>query len=757
MTAKIEMILATDLDGTFLSPDADVATSDLYKTIKDNREQVILIYVTGRGFESILSLLDDASLPSPDYIIADVGATVLKREGNAFVPVMPLQNDIANKWPGRELLLSRTSTIPGLVLQEVPQERRCSFFYENTAVFVEVNKISRDLGLAVLTSADKYLDFLPLGISKGNSLKLLLRAEGLAEDKVLVAGDTLNDLSLMQTGYRGVVVGNAEPALKEQVVLQKMPGSSIHEIYLADEFGPSGILEAIHHHGFYKNFTASAELAAPVYGSADLVIVYHRQPFDEVKKGKHYVRQQPKSPNGILPTLLGFFASGKKGAWVAWSQQESRDPQEFDVDVPVDTDLYPNLIASRVALTAYDVNIFYKQFSKEAFWPIIFSFPERATFIEEHWQHFCEVNRLFAERTAAVAAHGATIWIHDYNLWMTPAYLRDLRPDLKIGFFHHTAFPGADIFNILPWRGQIVASLLKCDYVGFHVPRYVENFIDVVRSNVSTQILESEFCAPTYLTHGCALGVEEMTRKIQTPYGIVRVGAHPVGIDNEKIKAIVDDPITQKLTTSLINEAQGRKIILSVERLDYVKGPIEKMLAYELFLEKHPEWHDKVVMLNLVTPAAPGMEIYKKTREKLDQVVGRINGRFSKMGWTPVRYFYRPLPFAELVAFYVASDMAWITPLRDGLNLVCKEYVSAKAASNTAGVLILSEFAGAAVELKGALLTNPYYESSMIQTLLTALQLNDREIEFRMNALVQRVREYDVNAWGDDFLKFKDD
>jgi trehalose-6-phosphate synthase len=207
----------------------------------------------------------------------------------------------------------------------------------------------------------------------------------------------------------------------------------------------------------------------------------------------------------------------------------------------------------------------------------------------------------------------------------------------------------------------------------------------------------------------------------------------------------------------LLAEAQGRKIILSVERLDYVKGPIEKMLAYEQFLEKNPQWHDKVVMLNLVTPAAPGMEIYKKTRDKLDQVVGRINGRFSKMGWTPVRYFYRPLPFAELVAFYVAADMAWITPLRDGLNLVCKEYVSAKAASNTAGVLILSEFAGAAVELKGALLTNPYYESSMIQSLLTALQLNEREIEFRMNALVQRVREYDVNAWGDDFLKFKDD
>lgn len=355
-----------------------------------------------------------------------------------------------------------------------------------------------------------------------------------------------------------------------------------------------------------------------------------------------------------------------------------------------------------------------------------------------------------------MAALGATVWIHDYNLWMTPAYLRDLRPDLKIAFFHHTAFPGADIFNILPWKGQIVASLLKCDYVGFHIPRYVENFIDVVRSNVATQILEKECCAPTYLTYGCALGVDEMPRSIQTPYGVLKVGAHPVGIDNAKIKTIASQPATHKLISSLLKEANGRKIILSVERLDYVKGPIEKMLAYEKLLEKYPEWHDKLIMLNIVTPAAPGMEIYEKTRENLDQVVGRINGRFSRMGWTPVRYFYRSIPFEELVSFYVAADIAWITPLRDGLNLVCKEYISAKAASSTLGVLVLSEFAGAAVELKGAVLTNPYDENSMIQSLRVALHLDAHESAFRMQALIQRVQEYDVQAWGRDFLKFRD-
>jgi trehalose-6-phosphate synthase len=161
-------------------------------------------------------------------------------------------------------------------------------------------------------------------------------------------------------------------------------------------------------------------------------------------------------------------------------------------------------------------------------------------------------------------------------------------------------------------------------------------------------------------------------------------------------------------------------------------------------------------MINIVTPAADGMEIYKATRDKLDQVIGRINGRFSKLGWVPVRYFYRAVPFEELISYYVASDIGWITPLRDGLNLVCKEYVSAKAASGSNGTLILSEFAGAAVELKGAILTNPYDMNSMIQGLVAALSLDEKEVEFRMIDLIARVKGYDVNAWGDDFLKFRD-
>ena len=745
--------MATDLDGTFLPPDKLHDCAQLYRLLLEHRERIALIFVTGRGFESILTLLDDPAIPMPDYIIADVGGTLLRRQGDGFAPILPLQDELTQGWPGREQILASARQIDGLHFQEVPQEYRCSFTFEHESARLQAQDLAQSLGLDHLVSANKYFDFLPRGVSKGSSLMRLLSAEGLSPDKVLTAGDTLNDLSLMRTGLKGVVVGNAEKALKDAVLQDRMNGL-LMPVHLARAAGPLGILEAIRHHAFHRLLgLAPAETIAP-QGDAELVMVYHRQPFDETTTDSGVTRRLPKSPNGILPTLLGCFADRREGAWVAWSLQASRTPDAavFEQKVWVDRYLYPNLMACRVALTAEDVDLFYKKFSKEALWPVLFSFPERVTFNDAHWQHFCEINRLFAETTAATTQEGATVWIHDYNLWMVPSYLRALRPDLHICFFHHTAFPGADIFNILPWKGQIVASLLKCDYVGFHIPRYVENFVDVVRSNVNCSVVSKTSCAPDWLTYGCALGVDEMTLQLQTAYGLVGVGAHPVGIDNARIAQLVKTERTQQGMRDLLAEARGRKIVLSVERLDYVKGPIEKMQAFERFLEKHPQWHEKVIMLNIVTPAATGMVIYEQTREQLDRIVGRINGSFASMNWTPVRYFYRSLPFEELMAFYLASDVAWITPLRDGLNLVCKEYVSAKSVDQTPGVLVLSEFAGAAVELKGAILTNPHDENNMVQMLEAGLSLSTEEAHYKMRQLQERVLSYGVKTWSEDFL-----
>lgn len=745
-TTPSKLVLATDLDGTLLA-----GTQESRRRIRDLFSGGIpgakLIYVTGRGIESIIPLLSDPTLPQPDYIIADVGATVLHGD---LRPVDPIHHDIASLWPGTGVVLDHLARFPSLQRQSVPQERRCSFYVGEGDITDDLRAAVEELDCDLLWSAGRYLDVLPRGVSKGTSLKRLAIAEGFDLDAIVVAGDTLNDLSMYATGFRGVVVGGAEPALIEQV--RKMP-----LVHIANDAGCGGILTGLAHHGTPVESTPKAQRRMDARGDADLVMVYHRPPFDEVVEDGVVKHERPKSPNGIIPTLLGCFAGARKGSWVAWSKQESRDPEGFVRHVPVDEKRYPNLKVARIALTEEDVDVFYKKFSKEAFWPIIFSFPDKAEFQQAHWERYLEVNRIFAEQTAREAAEGAVVWIHDYNLWMVPAFLRPLRPDLRIAFFHHTAFPSSDVFNILPWRREIIGSLLQCDYIGFHIPRYVENFVDAVRSHAPVEVLTSVPCAPRYLTYGCALGVDRMSSVIEVAGRRVTLGAHPVGIDVGLIEQTVAKPAVQKKIARIKALLNGSKGIISIERLDYVKGSIEKLQAFERLLEEHPELIGEVTLLNIITPAAPGMEIYETLRIEVDRIVGRINGRFSTLEWTPVQYFYRSFPFADVVAYYAACDVAWITPLRDGLNLVAKEFVATKKVTDTSGVLILSEFAGAAVELHGALLTNPYDASSMSKTLHQALIMGEDETTYRCQRMAAIVTNNDVTRWSDTFMQAVED
>lgn len=736
------LVLATDLDGTLLA-----GTQKTRRRVRDLFSGGLvgakLVYVTGRGLESIIPLLSDSTLPQPDYIIADVGATVVHGD---LRPVDPLHHDIAARWPGSQFVLQQLARFPLLQRQTVPQERRCSFFVNEGGISDELRLAVEDLDCDLLFSANRYLDVLPRGVNKGATLQQLAAVEGFDLETVIVAGDTLNDLSMYTCGFHGVVVGGAEPALIERV--RKMP-----RVFIAKDEGCGGILAGLAHHGTEIESTRKAQRRMDERGEAELVMVYHRPPFDEVVKDGVVQHKRPKSPNGIIPTLLGFFAGAHHGSWVAWSLQASRIPKDFIQHVSVDSKRYPNLQVARIALTEEDVDIFYKKFSKEAFWPIIFSFPSIAKFNQSHWERYLEVNRIFAEQTAQEAAEGAIIWIHDYNLWMVPAFLRPLRPDLRIAFFHHTAFPSSDVFNILPWRREIIGSLLQCDYVGFHIPRYVENFVDAVRSYSPLDVLESISCAPAYVTYGCALGVDSMTSVIEVSGRRVVLGAHPVGIDVELIAEIVMKPAVQKKITAVKKLLGGVKGIISIERLDYVKGSLEKLQAFEHLLEDHPELLGGVTLLNIITPAAPGMEIYENLRIEVDQIVGRINGRFATLEWTPVHYFYRSLPYSEVIAHYVACDVAWITPLRDGLNLVAKEYVATKNVTEDPGVLILSEFAGAAVELHGALLTNPYDADSMSKMLHQALTMGADEIAYRCQRMAAIVTENDVVHWGEEFMQ----
>ncbi|MBP7558504.1 MAG: glucosylglycerol-phosphate synthase [Chitinophagaceae bacterium] len=737
------MLLATDLDGTFLGGKS-LHKQTLYRLIRE-RDDIQLVFVTGRGLESVLSILNDPIIPNPDYIICDVGATIVN--GHTLEPVEPLQGLIEQKWPGRLRIEETLAHLTDLNYQEVPQQRRCSLFTASEKVIENVRESVAALECDVIYSAGKFLDVLPQGVNKGSSLKQLVSFLGLDEKDVLVAGDTLNDLAMYNCGFKGVAVGNAEALLVKAI-------KGMKQVYYARSAGAGGILEAMSwFHDFVGKYPVSADaiIKEEIQGPPQLVMMYHRFPYEKIESGGEELRVPPRSPNGILPTLQGFFANGRAGVWIAW--EEVNKPGEELRNIYIDKEKYPHLMASRIGLTREEVEIFYKSFSKEAFWPAIFAFVDKVKFNHDHWEHFVRINQRFADKAAMQADAGAIVWIHDYNLWLVPGMLRQLRPDLTIAFFHHTAFPAANTFNILPWRREIIGSLLQCDYIGFHIPRYVQNFVDVVNSLFPSRILEMANCAPRFLTYSAAIGVDRMTTALECGQRIIRLGANPVGIDVEYIREHMQKPaVTQKIE-EMRREMNGKKMILSAERLDYVKGPLEKILAYEAFLEAHPEYHGKIEMINICTPPAEGMKIYDSMRLELEQAVGRINGRYAKLDWTPLRVFFRSVPFDEILVYYAVADIAWITPLRDGLNLVAKEYIAVQGQQEKKGVLVLSEFAGAAVELPYAVLTNPYDMASLQSCLIQALQMNEEERTMRMERLYEEVSHFDIHHWASEFLQ----
>ncbi|NGM63726.1 glucosylglycerol-phosphate synthase [Sphingobacterium sp. SGR-19] len=739
------MLLATDLDGTFLGGSMKNRLR-LYRLIKQFSE-IQLVFVTGRGLESVIPLLNDPLIPRPDYIIADVGATIVN--GLTLEAIEPIQGNIESRWPSPYAIRSRVLEKTDVVYQEVPQQRRCSFYYDTGTNLSHVYKIAESFDCDVITSVNKYLDILPKDVNKGSTLKALVEHLHINEGDVLVAGDTLNDLSLYDTGYKGVVVGEAESSLLEHT-------ASYENVYHAVESGAGGIIESMTYFEPFRRYADSVhkyKSTQPGKGSNQLVVVYHRLPFEqEIVDGKPK-RVTPKSPNGIIPSLLGLFEKERSGIWVGEEVQQENTP-----NVPnqlIDEDKYPNLVAATIGLSKEDIDQFYRVFSKEAFWPTIFSFVDKAKFNHDDWEHYLKINRIFAERIAKEADQDALVWIHEYNLWMVPAYLKPLRPDLKIGFFHHTSFPAADIFNIIPWRKEIIGSLLLCDFISFHIPRYVENFIDVLRSHTPFKVVKRINTAKQFLTYSCALGVSQMTKVIEIDGRQIRLGAQPVGVNMEKIRSILKQADIKKEVSSALKKkaTSGMTTILSVERLDYVKGPLEKIHAFGEFLEENPEYRGKVELVNICTPPSQGMKIYDDIRDEVNRAVGEINGRFATMDWTPIQYFYRSLPFEEVVQLYAISDIAWITPLRDGLNLVAKEYVAVQGAIKGAGALVLSEFAGASVELPYTVLTNPYDMKSMKESLLKALLMPEAERTARINRLYDQVKYYDIHYWGKDFVR----
>ncbi|BBA78795.1 glucosylglycerol-phosphate synthase [cyanobacterium endosymbiont of Rhopalodia gibberula] len=486
---------------------------------------------------------------------------------------------------------------------------------------------------------------------------------------------------------------------------------------------------------------------------SSLVILYHREPYDEVEEnGKIHYRPK-KSPNGIVPTLKSFFTNVRQGTWIAWKQVSTEQKATFIEQVTVEEDA--SYTVYRIPLDANQVKHFYHITSKEAFWPILHSFPSHFTSESSDWENFKEINRLFADAACKEAADDALIWVHDYNLWLVPHYIRQKMPNVRIAFFHHTPFPPVDIFNILPWREAIVDSLLCCDVVGFHIPRYSENFVNVVRSLRAVEIVQKEKVAGHMTSVGIALAEPEQTTKLSHKGKIINIDAFPVGTNPKNILEVLNKPEVKTRLEQIREELQGRKLLVAAGRVDYVKGNSEKLEAFGRLLERRPDLHGKISLVMTCVQPATGMRVYETAQKQIEQLVGNINGQYAKFDWTPIRLFTQPLPLEDLFCYYRVADICWTAPLRDGLNLVAKEYIVAHEGKD--GILILSEFVGAAIELPQAILTNPYSIDRMDQAIEEALAMSPEEQKERMTKMYETVTTYDVDYWANRLFKlFKD-
>lgn len=467
---------------------------------------------------------------------------------------------------------------------------------------------------------------------------------------------------------------------------------------------------------------------ASMLANAEFVVVANRLPvdLDVTPDGEQRWRSSP----GGLVTALEPFLRSRKGAWVGWPGVADVDVEPFE---DYDLQLHP------VRLDANEVRDYYEGFSNATLWPLYHDVVEPPVFKRTWWHSYVTVNQRFAEVTAGVAAEGATVWVQDYQLQLVPQLLRERRPDLRIGFFLHIPFPPTELFMQLPWRRQIIDGLLGANLIGFQMPGGAQNFLYLSRRLIG-------------LEHSrAAVGLRSRTGEVRLADRVVKVGAFPISIDSTALDALARKREVQRQAAQLREQlGNPRHVILGVDRLDYTKGIDVRLRAlHELYAEGRITSQD-VVMVQLATPSRERVEHYQKMRSDIEGQVGRINGEHGRVGRPAVHYAHASVPRDELVAFFLAADVMAVTPVRDGMNLVCKEYVACR--HDLGGALVLSEFAGAAAELVGAFLVNPHDLDGVKNALLAALTIDPIEARRRMRALRRQVLTHDVERWARSFL-----
>ncbi|QLL06973.1 alpha,alpha-trehalose-phosphate synthase (UDP-forming) [Mycobacterium vicinigordonae] len=471
-----------------------------------------------------------------------------------------------------------------------------------------------------------------------------------------------------------------------------------------------------------------ARKAGASYGDSDFVVVANRLPVDLERLPDGSIAWK-RSPGGLV-TALEPLLRKRRGAWVGWPGVVDADEDPITQD---ELTLHP------VRLSADDVAEYYEGFSNATLWPLYHDVIVKPNYHREWWDRYVDVNRRFAEATSRAAAKGGTVWVQDYQLQLVPKMLRELRPDLTIGFFLHIPFPPVELFMQMPWRTEIVEGLLGADLVGFHLAGGAQNFLILAR-----RLLGAETSRGT-------VGVRSRFGEVSLESRSVRVGAFPISIDSAELDHAARDRNVRRRAREIRAElGNPRKILLGVDRLDYTKGIDVRLKAFNELLDEGRAKRDDTVLVQLATPSRERVESYQILRNDIERQVGHINGEYAEVGHPVVHYLHRPVPRDELIAFFVASDVMLVTPLRDGMNLVAKEYVACR--SDLGGALVLSEFTGAAAELHQAYLVNPHDLEGVKDAIEAALTQSDEEGRRRMRALRRQVLAHDVDRWARAFL-----
>jgi trehalose 6-phosphate synthase len=456
----------------------------------------------------------------------------------------------------------------------------------------------------------------------------------------------------------------------------------------------------------------------------NFLVAANRLPVDLVE-GEGGERSWKRSPGGLVTALEPMLRS-RDGAWVGWPGIPDAEVEPLEQD---GLQLHP------VTLSAQEVAEYYEGFSNATLWPLYHDVVAPPVFHRHWWHTYMRINRRFAEALAEVAAREATVWVQDYQLQLVPAQLRALRPDLRIGFFLHIPFPPTELFMQLPWRTRIVQGLLGADLIGFHTPGGVRNFRWLAGRLAGGR--------PTGSTTGGEIHYDGRS---------VKVGAFPISIDSAHLDRLARSSAARARADEVRAElGHPKHVVLGVDRLDYTKGINVRLRAFGELLTEGRIDANETVMVQLATPSRERVEHYQRMRDEIELTVGRINGEFARVGAPPVHYLHQSLPREELAAFFVAADVMLVTPLRDGMNLVAKEYVACKY--DLSGALVLSEFAGAAEELSSAFLVNPHDIDGLKDTMVAALNVPAEDGRRRMRTLRRQVLTHDVDRWARTFLE----